>query len=168
MFNFDLFFSRINFIGPVSEHRPDLGPCWIWDWTRTKNGYGIFYSGYLSSYPHRLMYRIFHGSIPAPWEKEIDHLCRVRACCNPNHLEAVTKKVNVSRSNSPWGINSRKTQCVHGHELSPENTKRDKHGWRRCRECLRTAKREAYRAAVAVGVNKNSVSNSLNFSTKEN
>jgi hypothetical protein len=48
----------------------------------------------------------------------MDHLCRVRVCVNPDHLEAVTHKVNIHRSPTH---SANKTHCKHGHSLSGNN-----------------------------------------------
>lgn len=76
----------------------DLGydtPCWIWQKFTTDKGYGWWQRGG-HNYAHRAYYEIFKGPIPAG--RQIDHLCRQRACCNPDHLEAVTAAVNIQRS----------------------------------------------------------------------
>lgn len=87
---------------------------------------------------HRLSYRIVVGPIPEGYE--VDHLCGVRHCINPAHLEAVTKIVNTRRSARG---NARKTHCDHGHEFTPENTyyRHDRIG-RICRACGARRRRE--------------------------
>jgi hypothetical protein len=73
------------------------------------------------------MYSAVKGAIPDGLH--IDHLCRNRACCHPDHLEAVTPRENVRR-----GVRSQVTHCPKGHEYTPENTK-VKRGRRNCRAC---------------------------------
>lgn len=107
--------------------------CWIWIGSQAGEGYGkirAFGKIYLT---HRLSYILHKGKIKKGLE--IDHLCRNRLCSNPEHLEAVTKQVNVSRSNV--GLkNKSKTECPHGHLYSKENTRY--YGKKRlCRECGR-------------------------------
>ena len=62
-----------------------------------------------------VVYALLVGEIPAGLE--LDHLCRVRECVNPQHLEAVTHHENMLRSRE-----ATKTHCKHGHEFTPENT----------------------------------------------
>ena len=100
--------------------------CWLWLGFKNREGYGMFYLGNTTT-AHRVSYMIKHGSIPEGLH--IDHLCRVRNCVNPDHLEAVTPSVNVKR-----GGNSIKTHCIHGHPLSGENLKVYE-GKRKCRTC---------------------------------
>lgn len=76
--------------------------CWIWTGAKTGHGYGMVRgprtkgTSYRSaSLTHRLSYQYHVG--PIPEGTEIDHLCCVKACVNPNHLEAVTHQVNIQR-----------------------------------------------------------------------
>ena len=71
------------------------GGCWLWMGC-LRNGYGVLMVSKKAEYAHRLSYERFRGSIPAGLD--IDHLCRNRACVNPDHLEPVTRGENVRRS----------------------------------------------------------------------
>lgn len=82
----DLFFERFAQKVLITDS------CWLWEASRFANGYGY----YMNEKAHRVAYRLFRGDIPDG--KEPDHLCRVRHCVNPNHLEWVTHHVNVLRS----------------------------------------------------------------------
>ncbi|TFH66582.1 MAG: HNH endonuclease [Gemmatimonadales bacterium] len=95
--------------------------CWVWIGSRTRTGYGMMNYGGKghNRLTHRVSYEIFKGEIPE--DLELDHLCRTRACANPDHLEAVTPKVNRDRGQSIPAINAQKTHCKSGHLLSGEN-----------------------------------------------
>ena len=93
--------------GPIPEHRPDLGPCWIW--TKSTNGkYGTIKVDRFK-YAHRFSYEIHKGPIPAGLV--IDHLCRTWLCVNPDHLEAVTNRENLNRG-VRWPKRAEREACV--------------------------------------------------------
>lgn len=88
---------------------------------------------------HRLVYELLVGPIPA--RMELDHLCRVRDCCNPAHLEPVTTAVNTARSRAYSKLNA---VCRNGHPRTVENTRyivgpRSGRPERQCLECLRSS-----------------------------
>ena len=47
---------------------------------------------------HKYMYEKKHGQVPEGME--LDHLCRVTLCVNPDHLEAVTHTQNMRRASN--------------------------------------------------------------------
>ena len=111
----------------------DAAGCWIWQLVLFYDGYGRCAAQRgTSRMAHILSYRTFRGPVPAGLE--LDHLCRVRSCVNPDHLEAVTPRVNTRRSLSPAARNAVKTHCIHGHEFSLENTYLYRN-MRQCRAC---------------------------------
>lgn len=119
----------------------DENGCWNWHRARDKDGYG-FYGTRIKgkSYSwraHRLTYERAKGPIPLGFQ--IDHLCRNHACCNPDHLEAVTPRENQLRGFSVSGLSARKTHCDEGHPLSGANLYADPRGWRGCRACRNAA-----------------------------
>jgi hypothetical protein len=120
----------------------DLGLCWAWTGALNSRGYGCFSVDGRSQLTHRITYSLLVGTI-APG-LEVDHLCRNKRCCNPDHLEAVTRLVNQRRTER-----ASKTHCVHGHPLAGDNLKliRKPSGVRRgCRVCMiDTARRQADR-----------------------
>lgn len=98
------FWAKIDKNGPVPAHRPGLGPCWIYTgYIDRKTGYGQFGGGKGTNLPHRIAYQYTVG--PIGKGLHIDHLCRVRACCNPAHLEPVTPRENIRRGDQGafWG-----------------------------------------------------------------
>lgn len=122
----------------------DGGGCWLW--TGATNGVGYGRLG--RQYVHRLSYTHFVGEIPDGLQ--LDHLCRVPLCCNPDHLEPVTIGENVRRGLAPIITRLRhaaRTHCRVGHVLTPENTYvRPGDRARICRECQRLLDREWKRA----------------------
>lgn len=118
------------------ERIPEAG-CWIWTKSMSHDGYGV--KG--KTYVHRLMYEKAYGKIPDGLT--LDHVCRVRSCCNPAHMRPMTLKENIALGNYGW--RAQLTHCAKGHEFTPENTYfrhaggRNKTGSRTCRECGRQA-----------------------------
>lgn len=118
--------------------------CWLWVGSLYKNGYGCWYSGdpKATRYAHRASYEGLIG--PIPRGLQVDHLCRVRHCVNPSHLEAVTVRENVVRGDAPRLLGERqraKAHCPMGHAYDEENTVRTKAGGRMCRICRRARDR---------------------------
>lgn len=123
--------------------KESAAPCWLWTGRITEQGYGVLHGGAHVLYTHRVSYELHVG--PIPEGLHIDHLCRNRACCNPEHLEPVTCRENVRRSPIALAaINARKTHCDSGHEFTPANTNLDDKGNRSCRAC-----RSAHNRVVA-------------------
>jgi hypothetical protein len=116
------------------------GGCWLWTKAIFHNGYGQFNTKKpgRTRRVHRLMFEEMRGSIPAGYE--LDHKCRVRICCNPDHLEPVTREENLRRGRAAHILNSKKTTCLRGHPFHTSDK-----GHRYCLECSRN--RWAQRAA---------------------
>jgi hypothetical protein len=103
------------------ERRLDLdgpGGCWFWTGSRINTGYELVVAA-------------------VPRELQMDHLCRVPLCANPDHLEPVTRKVNAER-----GVKATAVACLRGHLFDDVNTMRKSNGTRRCRECHNARRRK--------------------------
>ncbi len=111
--------------------------CWPWLATITPQGYGSFAMDGRSHPSHRVAYELLRG--PIPDGLVIDHLCRVRHCVNPAHMEPVTNAENIRRGVSPSAIHARVTACPQGHQYTPENTEHRPSGRRHCLTCRRAA-----------------------------
>lgn len=118
--------------------------CWIWMGSCV-NGYGeVWWQGHRVKV-HRLIYATLKEPIPLynPSRKgrmELDHLCRVPCCCNPEHLEHVSNSVNVRRGTAWHHVVAKHkaaTHCQRGHAWTLENTYIEPNGKRRCLECKR-------------------------------
>lgn len=129
---------------------PESG-CWIWigsrqPWRGPAQGYGQAYVP--GSKPpttvvaHRAVYQALRG--PIPDGLVLDHKCRTRPCVNPDHMDVVTMSENLKRGEGFIGVQSRRTHCPQGHELSDDNVV----GYlthRQCRECANARSRERWR-----------------------
>lgn len=113
----------INFEGPAPGRRPDLGPCWIWVGHLNSKGYAT-YRGQAS----RHVWKEWTGTA-VPDDMQLDHLCFVRACVNPAHLEIVTNAENMRRQVE------NKLYCRNGHVLAEVGTVRLS-GAQRCTKCV--------------------------------
>lgn len=117
--------------------------CWRWTAALHGFGYGMFWLGGKMERAHRAAYVALVGPIPPGLE--LDHLCRVRACCNPLHLEAVTRRENILRGDGPvraaasmaaiGARRARRPTCERGHQLSGDNLRIRPDGSRFCRAC---------------------------------
>ncbi len=120
--------------------------CWLWTACLFHNGYGQFNASGATAYAHRFAYEACVG--PIPDSLELDHLCRVRCCVNPAHLEPVTSRENTLRGDTIPAANAAKTHCSWGHKFAGENVFISQ-GSRRCRECHNRRNRERRARAIA-------------------
>ncbi len=116
-----------------------MSGCWLWlgGLRDKKDQYGCFGWEGKTWRSHRLVYTFLVAPVAA--ELDIDHLCRNHFCCNPDHLEPVTRKQNIARGVGVAPNNLRKTHCPQGHPYNEENT----YVWaaqRFCRICSRKYK----------------------------
>lgn len=134
--------ARTNLFLAKIEVDPERG-CWLWIGHVNKvHGYGQFWDGKRVIGAHVFSFQRFNGPIPSG--REPDHLCRVRRCVHPDHLEAVTRRINLLRGDTIPARKAAQTLCANGHPLSGPNLYRNKNGTRACRIC----KAALYRAWV--------------------
>ena len=107
--------------------------CWLWLRGRI-TGYGRFWDGQREWKAHVFAWVEQHG--PVPDGLQLDHLCRVRWCVRPSHLEPVTARVNTLRGETITAGNVLKVACPQGHLYDEENTRLYR-GKRHCRACDR-------------------------------
>jgi len=120
----------------------DQGFCWHWTGSRIKGGYGNFRFGRRTHQAHRLAYQLLVGEIGPGLQ--LDHLCRIRACVNPDHLEPVAQRINILRGFGASAVHARQTHCINGHEFTKANTRIRRSGRRECRTCHARQERERY------------------------
>lgn len=145
----------------MSRYLPDLerfwsrvektDACWIWRGYIDPVGYGRLRFAGKTQLAHRVSFVIANGSIPAGLT--LDHLCYVKACVNPAHLDPVSQAVNYARAVEMGRVagngeeHRQKTHCAQDHPYDEENTYYRKAGaGRSCRECTRTRMVERRRA----------------------
>lgn len=117
----------------------DVDGCWVWQGADNGVGYGVIASNGRQTYTHRVAYEFFIGPVPAGLV--LDHLCRVRRCCNPWHLDPVTHRVNLLRGVGVSAVAASRTACPQGHPYDQRNTYRYPNGSRRCMACARDDQR---------------------------
>lgn len=129
----------------LSRVSQDANGCWIWPGTKTPDGYGLIGIERIrtNKLTHRVVYEALVGTIPVGLV--IDHLCRNRACVNPDHMEPVTNQENIARGRN---AQREKTHCAQGHPYSGDNLRILPNGRRQCRTCNRQ-NMAAYRARKA-------------------
>ena len=112
--------------------------CWLWQGARDSKGYGHFGLGGRTLRVHRFVYELVHGAVPDG--HDLDHLCRVRHCANPAHLEPVTRRENLRRGHTFVAANLAKSHCPRcggAYTVRPS-------GARRCEPCYRAARRRGW------------------------
>jgi HNH endonuclease len=112
--------------------------CWLWRASTNGRGYGTF----RSQMAHRVAYELLTG--PIPDGHELDHLCDVRKCVNPSHLEPVVPRVNRLRAGNWIVLQAEQTHCRRGHRYTPETVYVDARGKRHCRPCRSVRRRAQY------------------------
>lgn len=145
------FWQKVDVDGPIPEYAPSLGPCWIWTGALGGGGYGRIEVGKrpvsgtsILAYAHRWLWEYVFGAMPKGLVS--DHLCRVRECVNPLHIEPVTVSENARRSPVVADIcralgraqtdKPKPSHCPEGHPYDETNTYwHAARNTRRCRIC---------------------------------
>ena len=124
---------------------PEPTSCWIWTGSeRNAKGYGGINIRRKTYLVHVVSFLFYRGPIPAGLE--LDHLCHVNRCFNPNHLEPVTHTENILRGRNP---NLEKETCLRGHpyhyrfRASTGRLRRD------CQTCFNAAQNKKNRESKA-------------------
>lgn len=140
------FWDKVNKNGPIPVHKPTLGKCWVWTGALDTGGYGrLLGEGGRSGHPilaHYFLWTKKHGQVPKG--KELDHLCRNRACVRDSHVEPVTRQINLLRGIGFVAKQAAQTSCIHGHPFTETNTYHW-HGHRGCKTCRRRYSTESSR-----------------------
>ena len=104
------------------------GACWLWRGCIMRDGYGKFtIAQNHHELAHRFAWSIYRGAPPV-WPMQLDHLCKVRNCVNPDHMEIVTLEENHRRR--------RLTHCKRGHEQTETNRYKYMSGGKSRARCL--------------------------------
>lgn len=128
----------------LRQNSDRTGDCWLWTGVLNHSGYAeVDQRGRYLGMAHRISYEMHVG--PIPDGLTLDHLCRVRHCINPAHLEPVTRGENSLRGVGWAGQHARQEACKRGHPFDEQNTYRWRTG-RICRECRRLYNLAARRA----------------------
>ena len=125
--------------------------CWIWIGARVPDGYGQTWRDRRAVRAHRVIFEAVCGPVPAGLE--LDHLCHVRRCVNPLHLQPVDRTTNIIRSGAPLSQRNLKGTCRNGLHPWPAASG-IRSGKRTCLECSRAAsRRRNQRRRAATGAN---------------
>ena len=129
--------------------QPSDDGCVLYVWPLQDDGYGTIGIGRAMYRAHRVA-MVAHLGVDIAPGLQVDHLCRVRNCVEPSHLEVVEQSVNLARGFSPPALNARKTHCPRGHLLAGDNLRTDQGpGKRGCRTCKTEQAREQAAAIKA-------------------
>ena len=113
--------------------------CWLWPGATVAGGYGKTHA----MVAHRYSYAALKGEILPNYQ--IDHLCSVRACVNPEHLDMVTLEQDGARKKIRNRWRGWATHCARGHEMNDMTTAWRSNGrGRQCRICQNERTREHY------------------------
>jgi hypothetical protein len=131
------FWEKVYLKDPIFPENGNM----LWLGAKDRGGYGLFKADGRSNKAHRWIYERLRGPVPPGFE--LHHLCGIRHCVNPDHLDVVIRKEHQNRHDKNIAtINWKKTHCKNGHEFTPENTYWTPDGRRDCRICRRQHERQ--------------------------
>ena len=136
-FNAGVYVTKLPDKAYLLARRRIVGSCWVWTGARSSGGYGNLSFGGKYHTPHRVAYHLWVG--PIPRKLVIDHLCRVRLCFRPSHLEVTTHRTNILRGTGFSARLALRDRCVNGHKFDPlvrNRWTKSPHA-RLCRQCRR-------------------------------
>lgn len=128
------------YLARLISPEPNSG-CWLWLGAPVSHGYGQVKRGNVRVGAHIAVYEEVRG--PVPEGLELDHLCRVSCCVNPDHLDPVTHQENCRRGLVGQNMRS-KTHCPQGHPYFGDNLYLHK-GRRHCWTCITKRKRARHK-----------------------
>ena len=124
---------------------PEPTPCWLWTGgKRNEKGYGGIAIGGKNYLVHVAAFLFYRG--PIPEGLELDHLCHVPSCFNPDHLEPVTHTENMLRGRNP---NLEKETCLRGHPFHYRFRASNGRLRRDCHTCFNAAQNKRYHESKA-------------------
>jgi hypothetical protein len=130
----------------VEKYTVNEDGCWLWTASLDRRGYGQFFDGSTMVKAHRFSLAMAGQTLVQGLH--VDHICRVRRCVNPDHLEQVEPAENWRRG---AGLGQQlwtpPPTCSQGHPRTPENTKKTKRG-PTCRLCFNEKARRRYASRV--------------------
>lgn len=142
------FWAKVERDGPIPDHLPELGECWIWTASTNAGGYGTMKFRGRSELAHRIAWVLEHG--PIPGDLHVLHKCDNPPCVRDEHhflgtpADNVLDMIEKERIKGSPAANSFKTHCPEGHPY--DRVAAD--GGRACRRCAAAATRR-YRARLA-------------------
>lgn len=113
--------------------------CLVWIGATNNKGYGVVIVNSHTELAHRIAYEAHYG--PIPDGLVLDHLCRVRNCVRPEHLQPVTQAENMRRGRSAAALQVGDT-CQNGHHIADNELLYTRpSGATECLECRREGRR---------------------------
>lgn len=104
-----------------------------WEMGKMPDAYAMFWFDGKLHGAHRVAWKQLVG--PVDDDLDIDHVCRNKPCCNPAHLEPVTRRTNIQRAFTPLPAVAQRTHCSSGHELTADNVLESRATYKRCKAC---------------------------------